>query len=64
MKKFWMVWNGEVNLLNLPRVRHPSFLDAQCEANRLARMNPGKTFYVLEGINATTRSDLWTVELT
>jgi len=45
-RKFWMI-TGEGNL---PRVRHETEEQAQREADRLARANPGKKFYVLEAI--------------
>ena len=45
INKFWMVWN--VDKLS-PTFKHSSILDAQAEAERLARSNPGKTFIVLE----------------
>ena len=53
MKQFWMVWN-----LNgrTPMFQHLSENAATCEAERLAVVNPGLTFVVLEAI-AARKSD-------
>ena len=49
-KKFWMVW-----VKNTPTTehRHPSFAEADKEANRVARQpnNVGKKVYVLEAMD-------------
>lgn len=43
--RFWVVWNPDgIN----PQHRHPVECHARAEAERLARANPGQTFYVLE----------------
>lgn len=44
---FWVVWNPDQNA---PRYRHASEVAAIGEAERLARMNPGQRFFVLEAI--------------
>lgn len=43
---FWLVWspNGE----QPPRIRHPDEASAEQEAGRLADLNPGREFYVLQ----------------
>lgn len=49
--KFWMVLG-----VGMPRVRHTSKQAAKLEAERLAIMNPGEDFVVLESL-ATCRKD-------
>lgn len=45
MDKFWMVWNiGN----RAPTIKHPTEQSARTEAERLAKMNPGQQFAVLE----------------
>jgi hypothetical protein len=58
--QFWVVWqpnNGS------PRVRHDSQHSAQLEAERLARANPGLSFYVLQGVSVTAKTDVVTTRL-
>lgn len=51
--KFWMVLgSGE------PIMRHPSKQSAASEAERLARLNPGREFVVLESLATVVRSEL------
>lgn len=45
-KKFWMITGSG----NMPKIRHQSMQDAQDEAKRLARANPGIEFYLLEAV--------------
>jgi len=47
-EKFWLVWcpNG----LRPPTYRHDTHESAEQEAVRLARLNPGKEFYVLAAL--------------
>lgn len=52
---FWVVWNP--NGQN-PRYRHASRLDAEQEAGRLARANPGKEFFVLAAATVVCKSDI------
>lgn len=45
-KKFWMiVGNG-----NTPKVRHYNMQDAQTEAARLAKSNPGIEFFIMQTV--------------
>lgn len=44
--KFWLVYSPRSK--TPPRVRHNSFLSAETEAGRLAKLNPGRHFYMLE----------------
>lgn len=44
---FWMVWNPQAYA---PTVKHQSFEAAEAEAERLARGNPGQTFYLLQAV--------------
>lgn len=46
---FWFVWNINGNA---PRYRHESARNATAEAERLARLNPGETFIVLQSVCA------------
>lgn len=57
--KFWMVWNeGRMP----PRKKHPSRLEAEKEAERLAKYQPGDKFIVLEAIAMVSLGKLnWTV---
>lgn len=41
---FWLVWNPEGRN---PQYRHCNEDEAQAEATRLARQNPGQSFFVL-----------------
>ena len=43
---FWMV----VGPLNSPKVRHYSFNDANKEAQRLAKINPGSEYFVVRSV--------------
>ncbi|MEM1289765.1 MAG: hypothetical protein AAGH60_15560 [Pseudomonadota bacterium] len=45
--KFWMVYNP---LGRMPRYEHSSRGDADAEAQRLARENPGQKFFVLKAM--------------
>ena len=46
-KKFWMVWNPATGYTHQ---KHYSMSDAVSEAKRLACVNLGKKFVVLEGV--------------
>lgn len=48
MKKFWMIKGPAGGA----RFKHESRESAEGEAFRLAKMNPGETFYVLEAVAA------------
>mgnify|MGYP007007270210 CR=1 FL=1 len=52
---FWVVWNP--NGQN-PRYRHASRLDAEQEAGRLARANPGQEFFVLGAATRVCKADI------
>lgn len=52
---FWMVWCVDGSF---PRVQHGAKGDAEREAQRLARANPGKRFVVLESRSAFEANDL------
>lgn len=51
--KFWMVLG-----YGTPTVRHHSKQSAKTEAERLARINPGESFVVLESLATVVKSDL------
>jgi hypothetical protein len=46
-RQFWMIWNPEGNM---PRFCHDTEAAAETEAERLARLNPGQSFYILEAV--------------
>ncbi len=57
-QQFWMIYGiGQ----RAPEMRHDSHQSAIEEAKRLARNNPGKTFVVLEAVNAITKREFDTV---
>ncbi len=47
-KKFYLVWNEQGSC---PTYKHPSLEDAEREATRLAKQNPGCKFHVLESVS-------------
>lgn len=49
-KKFWMVFGGHCTT---PTKRHSSYTIARDEAERLARLNPCQSFYVLEATSVS-----------
>lgn len=49
---FWLVWNG--NSQEPQTDRHTVKSDAEAAARRLARSNPGRTFYVLAPLSSFT----------
>lgn len=55
MERFWLVWkqNG-----GLPTVQHDSDRSARQEAERLARVHAGSTFYVLELVGSCKKTDI------
>ncbi|WP_371346503.1 hypothetical protein [Ancylobacter sp. IITR112] len=58
--QFWMVYGlGQ----RPPVVRHKTLASASDEAVRLARLNPGMRFYVLEAISAAVKIDVETIDL-
>ncbi len=46
-KQFWFVWNPAGRA---PTYRHPSLVSAKTEADRLAALNPGQEFVVLQSV--------------
>lgn len=53
---FWMVKGHGPT-----QCQHDSLASAKTEAERLARLNPGETFTVLQAIGAVKRTDMqWT----
>lgn len=57
---FWMVWNERGDA---PRVKHPNKESAHREAERLARLNRGSTFIVLESVEALVSNDVMVVDM-
>ena len=57
---FWMVWRKDGNA---PTHQHSSLGLAQKEAERLARQNPGATFYVLAAKESRCVDNMRRVEL-
>ena len=56
MDKFWMVLGSGV-----PSVRHSSIDSAEREAERLAKLNAGQQFFVLEAVKSVKAGDVeWT----
>lgn len=54
--QFWMVLGT-----GAPTYRHDSIASATTEAERLARANPGVTFFVLAAVASVCKSDVvWT----
>lgn len=60
MTSFWMVWNeGNQD----PRYKHPTERQARDEAERLARANPGKRFFLLRAVDVCKWKDIsWEVD--
>lgn len=61
MKQFWMVWNGQAG--TPPVVKQWTQAKAVDEAERLARLHRGTTFFVLEATHAITVDDIHRVHL-
>lgn len=55
MDLFWMVFNPQAGA---PVYRHPTEKAARTEAERLARINPGQTFYVLQTVGKARKTDV------
>ncbi len=54
-QKFWMVLRLTGNnkaRARVPRFRHPTLEAAEAEANRLAALDPGVPFAILEAVGA------------
>lgn len=56
---FWVVWQPEHGPFTY---RHPSHESAKGEAQRLARVNPGKRFYLLQCYGYLEKHDVDFVE--
>ena len=55
---FWMIFR---EYGGSPTVKHPTESQARAEAMRLARINPGEKFYVLQSIAECCKVDVkWT----
>ncbi len=56
-KQFWFVWNPAGRA---PTYRHPSLVSAKTEADRLAALNPGQEFVVLQSVGTVrTQRTVW-----
>lgn len=60
MNQFWMVWNPN---RNQPVYRHDTEASAETEAERLARLNPGEQFFVLEAVGLRCVDNMQRVNL-
>lgn len=47
LMKFWIIWTPATTARN-PQAQHPSEAVAVAEADRLAKLHPGQTFFVME----------------
>jgi hypothetical protein len=59
-KSFWLVWNPQGSN---PRYQHETEQSAISEAERLAKVNPGETFVVLESVCARRTDNLIRIDL-
>lgn len=50
--RFWLVWSPAGR--TPPKYRHETKAKAQIEAERLARVNPGQSFYVVEAVSCSS----------
>jgi hypothetical protein len=57
---FFMVWNPNGRA---PTYKHESYKAAVTEAERLSRLCPGESFYVLQAVSITKKTDVETVKL-
>lgn len=57
---FWFVWNPNGRV---PVYQHPSAKAAVAEAERLARLNSGETFVVLQSVCAVQVNDIQRTDL-
>jgi hypothetical protein len=55
MKSRYFVWNPQGRV---PSFEHSSIVNAKLEAERLARLNPGQRFIVLESVGECIKSDV------
>lgn len=55
---FFVVWNPAHGL---PRYQHGTLAQAKAEAERLARLNPGSEFIVMQSLGSARVNDIaWT----
>jgi hypothetical protein len=59
-RTFFMVWNPNGRT---PAHKHDSYTLASNEADRLSRIAPGQTFYVLQALTASRRVEVQTTTL-
>lgn len=60
VNKFWFVWNP--NKL-VPKYKHGTLEEAKHEAERLANLNPGQMFHVLEWRGSCIKNSVnWQVD--
>ena len=59
-QSFWLVWNPK---REVPTHRHNTKQSAINEAERLARLQRGDTFYILQAVQAISISDIQRIEL-
>jgi len=57
---FWLVWNPSAGC---PLYKHSSLESAEVEAQRLARMNRGQEFIVLESVSGHSVMDVVSTDL-
>jgi hypothetical protein len=58
---FWIVWSP--SSANNPKMQHPSEFAATTEAERLAKLNPGSTFYAMRACTQSVISAVQTTRL-
>lgn len=51
MDQFWLVWSPQG--ARPPLVRHRTYRGAVSEAERLARLNPGSEFFVVQALSVS-----------
>ena len=54
-REFWIVWSDNGNT---PTVKHSAEETARKESARLARIHPGKVFWVLKAIGGSFKRDV------
>lgn len=59
--KFWIIWSPTGR--TPPSVQHPTIKEANTEAQRLARLNPGSKFYVLTAETLVVKRDVDIIRL-
>ncbi len=60
-KPFWLVWSPQGT--HPPEYRHTNVTSATHEAERLARLHPGRVFFVLQSVCARQLNDMHRVDL-